>query len=134
MATKISFNPAEIREVEKNAFSNLRNHDYFLNIVVDGRREKISRVAGFTCRIEKNLVYSFRVDLDVPVRATDRSVRVEVFDPSLYVNVAWDGENPATLNGAGAVSANISRKKNKDQGYLGAQIVPEELTLKFRRK
>ena len=77
---------SEIAAVRRGFFKNLKNHDYFLFIWVNGKYIRKRAVSSFTARIGRdgNLVYVFRIPLP---EAGSRLSKIKVMlnDPSLFV-------------------------------------------------
>jgi ABC-type uncharacterized transport system substrate-binding protein len=128
--------PAEIKDIEKNAFSNLRHYNYFTWVMIDGREREVTAVRDFTCRLDENkkLVYSFFVPLDLVARPTVREVRASSFDVEYFSDIVLAKNNTARVLKGESVAASVRQRKHPTKKIFGGTIVPDEIVLEFRRK
>ena len=67
---------AEIASIQANAFSNLRDYDYFTHVRIDGKDMPLHEVTDFTARIENGvLVYEFTIAAGRADRSGRKPVR-----------------------------------------------------------
>jgi ABC-type uncharacterized transport system substrate-binding protein len=91
---------AEIASVQANAFSNLRDYDYFTHVRVDGKDLPLREVTDFTARIDNgSLVYEFTMPLAKPVDPGARRFAAAIYDPEYYVEVLLDEDDPVRFEG-----------------------------------
>ena len=65
------FDQVEIASVQKEAFSNLHEYDYFTHVRVDGKKMALDQVEDFRATIKKGiLIYEFTLRLPKPVDVT----------------------------------------------------------------
>ena len=121
---------AESAEVQKNAFSNLKNFNYFTHLRVDGEKVKIMAVRNFKPSVEDGkVVYRFTVDLPQPVDPNAKAVGLSVYDDTFYVDVAFAKTNAVRFQGKAPTgcSYKVTRDK-KNPIYFGA-VFPQLATL-----
>jgi ABC-type uncharacterized transport system substrate-binding protein len=96
---------SDVAKIEKNAFSNLKNYDYFTHIFVGAGRAKLGTVAGFGARLMgAKLIYTFDLSLAQPVDAKAGPVGIGIWDDTYYVDVGpAEGKSPK-LTGPGSAS------------------------------
>jgi ABC-type uncharacterized transport system substrate-binding protein len=130
------FEAAEIKEIEKHAFSNLRHYNYFIFIVTDGREREVKEVRNFTVRLEGNrkLVYSFFVPLDLVARPAAREIRVSCHDMEFFSDIVFAKDDPVRVLNGEAVITSFNRRKHPTKMIFGGTIVPDEIVFEFRRK
>ena len=91
---------AEIASIQANAFSNLRDYDYFTHVRIDGRDMPLHEVTGFAARIENSvLVYEFTMPLAEPVDPGASRFAAGIYDPEYYVEVLLDEDDPVRFEG-----------------------------------
>lgn len=120
---------AEIPHVEKNAFSNLRNFNYFTHLKIGGEKVKITAVSNFRPSIEDGkVVYRFTIDMPKAVNPSATKVSLSVYDETFYVDVAFAKKNPVRFKGLApnACTYKVSRDK-ENPIYFGA-VLPQLAT------
>ncbi len=85
------FEPSEIDNIKQDAFSNLRNFNYFTHITIKGTAFKVRYVTDFTAEIiDDALVYQFFLPCHVHATETFKEVRFSVYDHTFYCDVALE--------------------------------------------
>jgi ABC-type uncharacterized transport system substrate-binding protein len=91
---------AEIASVQANAFSNLRDYDYFTHVRIDGKEMPMDEVTNFAARIENGvLVYEFTMPLAKPIDPGASQFTAGIYDPEYYVEVLLDEYDPVRFDG-----------------------------------
>jgi ABC-type uncharacterized transport system substrate-binding protein len=91
---------AELASIEANAFSNLRDYDYFTHVRIDGKDMPLHEVTDFTARIEDGvLVYEFTMPLAKPIDPGANQFAAGIYDPEYYVEVLLDEDDPVRFEG-----------------------------------
>ena len=91
---------AEIASIQANAFSNLRDYDYFTHVRIDGKDMPLQEVTDFTARIENGvLVYEFTMPLAKPIDPGASQFAAGIYDPEYYVEVLLDEDDPVRFEG-----------------------------------
>ena len=128
------FDPPEMARLQKDAFMNLRDLDFFTHIKIDGKAFKISSVNDFTAEIRDGTVtYRFFVPCHVPASGSFREVKLSLYDQSYYHSVTL-GKDPVTYENNRLYDVTQRIETNKNEAYYYDQIYPEEITLRFRKK
>ncbi len=97
--------PADVAKIEKNAFSNLKNYDYFTHVFVGGGKAKVGEAKDFSARLAgAKLVYTFTVPLPQPVDVKAAPVAVGIWDDTYYVDVGPAEGKAPKLEGDGAAA------------------------------
>ncbi|HVI52426.1 MAG TPA: DUF1007 family protein [Candidatus Sulfotelmatobacter sp.] len=101
-----AFSPAEIAKLQQNAFSNLKNYDYFTHLWLNDKALKIKPdVEDFTARMEGDkLRYLFTVRLVQPAAVKGAALKVGIWDDSYYVDVGPAKGQSALIEGDGTAS------------------------------
>jgi ABC-type uncharacterized transport system substrate-binding protein len=91
---------AEIASIQSNAFSNLRDYDYFTHVRIDGKDMPLHEVTDFTATIENGvLVYEFTMPLPEPIDPGASQFAAGIYDPEYYVEVLLDEDDPVRFEG-----------------------------------
>jgi len=126
------FDSEEIEQVRQNAFSHVKNFDYFTHVKIDGRVFKVQYVTDFTARIHNDkMIYEFFVPCHVPATDIDKEVKLAIYDETFYTSV-FLVERPVAFENADAFEVEHHIAKNRDEAYYFGQIFPEEITFRFR--
>jgi len=124
---------AEIKELEKGAFSNLANYGYFTYVTVDDKPVPTVRVTGFTARIEKDkLVYEFAVPLDQPVDPLAQAFSFAVYDLEYFVELDMGGRerDGARYEGNAGLACKATVGENPSKRIYSGQVAPPEMRLR----
>jgi ABC-type uncharacterized transport system substrate-binding protein len=128
-----AFEEKEIRAVERGAFANLRNFNYFLFLDSGGSRMKIKAVRDFRAEIlGRKLVYHFFVPLNIAVRAGSTVFRAGCFDNTYFCDVSYAKDDPVTVETDAQTVVSWELVKDKKNAYWGGTIVPRVVHLQFR--
>jgi ABC-type uncharacterized transport system substrate-binding protein len=91
---------AEIASIQDNAFSNLRDYDYFTHVRIAGKEMPLLKVTDFTARIDKGvLVYEFTMPLAKPIDPAASQFAAAIYDPEYFVEVLLDENDPVRFEG-----------------------------------
>jgi ABC-type uncharacterized transport system substrate-binding protein len=127
------FEEQEIKMVEKGAFSNLKNFNYFLFIDTGEGRRKIGTVRDFRAEIRgRKLVYRFFVPLDIAASATEKALTAGCFDNTYFCDVTYAKDDPVTVKADERTYVSWELVKDRKNAYWGGTIVPRVVRLKFR--
>ncbi|TVR67260.1 MAG: DUF1007 family protein [Spirochaetaceae bacterium] len=100
-----SFTAAQIEEIRRGAFQNLRHYNYFTMVRVDGREIPVERVENFHAYLdgEDDLVYQFDIPLNLEIGSTPRQVAIAMYDESFFTDILFredylrvNGHSPAS--------------------------------------
>lgn len=128
------FESSEVEELEKGAFCNLKNYDYFTHVKINDKPFKISYVKDFSAKITNNrIVYHFFVPCHVQAVSSFKEINLSVHDKTFYCSVFLLKDQVNSENDA-LYDHHIRFDRNKNEAYYYGQIYPEEIILKFRLK
>ncbi len=128
------FEPSEVKALEKGAFSNLKNFNYFVHVDIQGKPFEVSFVKDFDAEIKgEKMLYAFFVPCHV--RATDRfkDIHVAIYDPEFYCSV-FLVEDPLAYENREPYETSYRVEDNPDRAYYFGQIIPREIRMRFKRK
>jgi ABC-type uncharacterized transport system substrate-binding protein len=125
------FSRAEAADVEKNAFSNLKNYSYFTHLRLNGKPAKVSRVTGFKPSYAGGkLVYEFTVLLDRPVDPQKTRFGFGVYDETFFIQVEFEKKQPVAVAGAGSAGCTYRIVVDKKHPYYYGMNFPVIATLR----
>lgn len=131
----LKFDAREIANIEKNAFSNLKNFHYFSYIKINGRDYPFSKVTNFNATIVgENLIYAFYIPCTVEAKSTEQVVAVAAYDDSYYCDIVFAEKKPLILKNSDAYMVRYEIRKNKKNPIYFGQVFPFEIKLSFQRK
>lgn len=126
--------PAEVQEVYKGAFSNLRKFDYLTHVKINGKPFEVQFVKDFNAKIVKEfVVYHFFVPCHVKATSSFKEIRIGIYDETFYTNVTLLKDQVFFKNDTG-YEYHHKIEKNKKEPYYYGQVYPEEIVLRFRKK
>ena len=126
--------PEEVKDIYENAFTNLKNFEYFTHVKINGKPFTVKYVQDFNATIvNDSVVYHFFIPCHVKADLMDKEVRISVFDESFYTNITIPKEQ-VSLENDSEYNCRYEIKKNKDDAYYYGQVYPEEIILTFRKK
>ena len=97
--------PAAVAEIEKNAFSNLKNYGYFTHVFVGEEKVGTLEATGFKARlVGAKLVYDFTLPLAHGVSVKAAPVGIGVWDDTYYVDVGPAEGKPPQMTGDGSAA------------------------------
>jgi ABC-type uncharacterized transport system substrate-binding protein len=101
--------PAEVAKIEKDAFSNLKNYDYFTHVFVGDGKVGLGEVKDFTARLAgAKLIYAFTIPLAQPVDVKAAPAGIGIWDDTYYVDVGPAEGKAPKLEGDGAAACHAT--------------------------
>ena len=118
-----SLNEREQKVVKVEAFENLKELNYFTSMKVAGKPVTFEGVTSFDAELrEKDVVYTFRLELPRPAAAED--VAFSVRDESYYTDIIFDEKDPVKLVGEVPGNCLASLNEDKENPYYFGLIYP----------
>ena len=128
-----ALNSSEIAVIEKGAFSNLANYDYFTFVRINGNPFKVKFVRDFKSTLKDGVLsYEFLIPCHVKADKTVKELRVSPYDPSYYTLVLFAETDPVTLINYNDFSVDHKIWKNTQESYYDGQVNPYEMVMKFQ--
>jgi ABC-type uncharacterized transport system substrate-binding protein len=133
--TDRKFNKEEIKNIKKGAFSNLKEHNYFNDITINGKQVKIKEIKNFHAKIDKEvIIYEFFLPFEVVATDYNKKVKIAIYDPTYFVQVLWASKDPYVFEDTSKVILDYEIIKDEEKAYYYGQIIPEALKIEFRKK
>lgn len=128
------FEPSEIKELKKGAFSYLKEFDYFVHVKIGKKPFKVKYVTDFKAETKDNkLIYHFFVPCHVRTDRQWKDVRISVYDEKYYTDIL-PGKAHLKFKNQMPFEVRHQLRQNKAEAYFFEQIYPYEATIRFRKK
>jgi len=97
---KGKFTRAELAPLAKVNVESLKEFDYFTYATADGKKAELAEPTPdyWLDYADQVLTLNFTLPLKTPVKA--KELKVEIYDPTIFVDFSFDKEKPAQLVGA----------------------------------
>ena len=126
---------SEIKMIEKEAFANLINFDYFTFIKIEGRSFKVKYIRDFSAALAGGkLIYDFLIPCHVKASSTFKEFIISQYDPTYYTLVVFAKDQPVKVQNVSNFEISYRIAKNLEEAYYYGQIHPVEVILRFKRK
>lgn len=124
------FSKAEMRNLEKNAFSNLKEYGYFAHVRSGNAENAVRQVTEFTADIDarKRVSYHFRIVLATPVQPAKAPLKAGFYDEEYFVDIGFLPKQQPRLAGAPAGCAAKIAGDTERPIYFGT-VVPDILVV-----
>lgn len=124
------FDAAELAALQKGAFDNLREYNYFTHVTIDGKDLPTRTVAGFAASVENGrLVYEFTVPLAEPVDPRKARLVLGIYDPSYFVELETGGRAGVRYEGNDGIACRTESRENQAKAIYSGQVFPLEMHL-----
>jgi ABC-type uncharacterized transport system substrate-binding protein len=128
-----TLSPFEVAVVEKDAFRNLAEFDYFVFVKINGKPFKVRWVRDFNATLHAGvLTYEFLIPCHVKAATTVKEIRVSPYDPSYYTMVQFSKSQPVTFESANGFKVDYHIAKNTKESYYYGLVNPYEMVLTFK--
>ncbi|MCD6311580.1 MAG: DUF1007 family protein [Elusimicrobia bacterium] len=125
----------EVRKVEKESFSNLKNFHYFTCLSSDGKNFEVKQVSDFSAVFSSGTVtFEFFIPFKVTSSGKYKEVVVAVYDGTYYTDVAFLAKDPVVFEKAGGVVCEYAIEADKKFAYYFGEIIPKVIKMKFRKR
>jgi ABC-type uncharacterized transport system substrate-binding protein len=129
------FSPDEIVVTERDAFSNLENYNYFVDITMQSTCYKVEKVKDFSADVrDDRVVYTFFIPYMVQVTGSYQDVEVCMYDETYYVDLLPMGDDPVRFTHADSIDFTYKVYEDEKESRDYGQIYPYSIRLTFKRK
>lgn len=125
-----TLSPAEIAEMEKDAFRTTAKHSYFTYGKVDGAAIQWLPAEKFSVMVHENaLVYHFRLPLPQPVDPRRQNITLSTYEESYYMDIDFPGEQAITMTGDGSAGCRARMAPDKSNRLYGGLVIPNKVSI-----
>ena len=125
---KGKFTRDELMPLAKVNVESLKEYAYFTFVIADGKKVALTDPAPdyWLDYADSVLTLNFTLPLKAPVKA--KELKVEVYDPTIFVDFAWDKDNPVKLTGAPHCKGDVVKPREMTfaEGKALSQIPADE--------
>jgi ABC-type uncharacterized transport system substrate-binding protein len=126
---------ADVRTIEKEAFANLSNYGYFLDIKINDEPIKVTKVKDFDVKfVDHRAVYQFTVPLDAAKAEPSSVIAISVFDQEYYVEFSLKEKDAVTLQHAEGFAAQCNERRNQRRNTVLGPIESDLVVCTYTRK
>jgi ABC-type uncharacterized transport system substrate-binding protein len=127
--------PADVGTIEKEAFANLSNYGYFLDIKVNDEPIKVTKVKDFDVKfVDHRAVYQFTVLLDAAKAKPSNVIEISVFDQEYYVEFSLREKDAVTLQHAEGFAAECNELRIQRRITVLGPIQSDLVVCTYARK
>jgi len=127
------FDPQEIALIEKQAFSNLVNFNYFTYLINGDRRHDVRQVSDFKASIiGKTVLYAFFISFALTWDEIDTTLVIGFFDKTNYCDFKFVADKPFSVSAQPDIDISAKIVNTKD-GWLRSRAF-EELRIQYKRR
>ncbi len=128
------FDEKETREIQAQAFANLKDSNYFTYIRVGGKHVPIREITAFSAAYMKGrVVFRFTVALPSPVDPVTTPVLLSVYDETFYVEVIFDDQVPVRFDGKRDSKCEFDIREDKNTPLYFGMVFPQQIRLFCKR-
>lgn len=129
------FSDKEIATMEKDAFSNLKNYNYFTYVSIDHDRFDVNSVKNFSSSIQDSkVVYSFFIPCPVVITPSFREIEICIYDESYYVDLLPLEDNKVFVSNDKDLDYDIEIFEDMRESRDYGEIYPYSIRLTMRKK
>jgi len=108
------FDARETREIERNAFGNLTEYNFFTHMTVDGAKQPFKAAKDFAVeQRKKQVIYRFTLDLPEPVDPLKQGIAIATFDETYYIEILLAEIDPIRFDGAKGVACQVQISRDE---------------------
>ncbi|MEA2081295.1 MAG: DUF1007 family protein, partial [Elusimicrobiota bacterium] len=123
----------EVRKVEKESFSNLKNFNYFTRITGNGKIFDVKTVSGFSAVFSSGAVaFEFFIPFKLSSSEKYKDVVLAVYDGTYYTDIVFFEKKPVLFEKSGGVVCEYAIEADKKYAYYFGEIIPKVIKIKFR--
>ncbi len=121
----------EVKKIEDEAFSNLKNYNYFCNLTIGKCPFEVKQVRFFTASLLRRtrVVYSFFVPVQKKIRREEK-ILFAIYDRTYFCSISINKDGGLAVKGIHPANYCIKVRDNTEKSYYDGSIIPEEILLK----
>lgn len=123
--------PAEIADMEREAFQDTAQDSYFTYAKVDSKAVSWPKATDFkVLAFKDSLVYSFRLALPAPVDPRKQAFRFSTYEESYYIDIDFPDDGAIKLIGDGATGCRAQISPDSENKIYGGLVVPKKVEIR----
>lgn len=122
--------PAEIATLEKEAFQDTRQYQYFTFASSDGAAISWPIATEFKLLVQKDsLLYAFRLGLPQPVDPRQQALKVSTYEETFYIDIDIPNDQAVRLVGEGSEGCKAVIGQDKTNPLLNGVAFPKKVEI-----
>ncbi len=127
--------PSEVKTVKDEAFSYIKEQNYFMHILIDGRNFPVKFVTDFNATLEDHrLTYDFFIPCHVTAIPQVKKIKISGYDPSYFSAVFFGDSKPVSIVSGERYKVDTKIKEDPDTKIYFDMVHPWTLFLTFQVK
>lgn len=126
------FDSEETQAMKNQVFTSLKDFDYFTHLRIESStvEQTFAGVDNFSISDDRGeMIFTFELILNNPIDPTKEAVGLSLYDPSIYVDLILDGEEPVNLAGAEDLGCDLEYRQGNEVNSQSYFIIPQEVWL-----
>ncbi len=125
------FDPEETAAMKAQVFTSLKEYGYFVHMKAASGPVDVSSIEAFSAVVDKDgqLVFTFDVVPSTKPDLRGNKLVFALFDPTIYVDLALEGDVPVTLDGTGAQDCSWKMRDLDQITSSNGFVSPHELEI-----
>lgn len=121
---------AEIATIEKEAFQDTRQYQYFTFASVDGAPVQWPQAGDFKVLVHKDsLLYAFRLSFPQPVDPRQQALKISTYEETFYIDIDVPNAAAVKMVGDGAQGCAAEIGQDKTNPLLGGVAFPKKVEI-----
>jgi tRNA threonylcarbamoyladenosine biosynthesis protein TsaE len=121
----------ELKDLERDAFQNTREQDYFTYLKLAGQKIKAPKAVDFKLnRLKDSLVYTFRIPLPRPVDPRKESFSFSTYEETYYIDIGFPTDKSVIVHGDGSDGCRAVMSDDRENAIFGGVVVPKKVEVK----
>lgn len=130
-----SLSDSEVALVEKGAFSNLKNFNYFTSLEVNGKAQQFAAPIEFHARLyEGQVYYSFFIPFELKAKRRKTELRISMKDETYYSEIRMRLEEPILFENSGSYDLEYHIARQSFDTVDWGQQTGDAVVIKFKNK
>ncbi|OAN44899.1 DUF1007 family protein [Magnetospirillum moscoviense] len=120
----------EIADIERDAFQDTAQHQYFTHASIDGQPVQWTRASNFTLLVQKDtLIYGFKLALPQPIDPRSHAFKVSTYEESFYIDIDIPNDAAIRLVGDGSAGCRATLSEDRATPLLGGAAYPKKMVV-----
>ncbi len=128
-----SISDSELERLYNETFKNLKHHDFFTWILVDGEKIPATEITDFSVTVQDDLaIYSFFVPFELEINSDNLEVFILVYDESYFCHVFFPPEEIGFKGNTSSWVIDYTTQKKSNLTFYFGMITPEALKITLK--
>ncbi|MFC1770991.1 DUF1007 family protein [Candidatus Margulisiibacteriota bacterium] len=126
------FEKEEKALIKEEAFSNLKDYNYFSHIKINKKNFEVKYIKDFNASQKEGLLaYSFFIPCHVTATQDKKEIRISIYDQTYYIDIALAEEKPVNFDNHNNIEYTYTVKEIEEED---SPVIADEITVLFKKK